>query len=97
MYYLGFCEADKKIHIPLVSHLLSDKTALDVAMETLELALHGIKENTSLTAGNIGGINSLAVFCRLARGHLTVMCAQNFLSILSCIPVPSTLKMFVWR
>lgn len=34
LYYPSFCKADKQIHILLVSHLLSDKTALDVALET---------------------------------------------------------------
>lgn len=38
----SFCKADKKIHIPLVSHLSSDNTALDVALENLRLTLRGV-------------------------------------------------------
>lgn len=78
LYYPSFCKADKKIHIPLVSHLLSDKTALDVALGTLGPTRHGVNESTSLTADNVSGINSLAVFCRRPTGNLTIMCAHKF-------------------
>lgn len=64
--------------IPLVSHLLSDKTALDVALETLGLTCRGVNESMSLMADNVSGINSLAVFCYWPTGNLTVMCAHKF-------------------
>ncbi len=47
----SICKADKKIHILVVSHLLSDSTALDVAPETLGLTILGGNKTSSLTAG----------------------------------------------
>lgn len=75
----SFCKADKKICIPLVSHLLSDKSALDVALETLWLTLCGVSKSMILTAGNVNGINLLAVF-----GHGLRKLNSNVSTQISC-------------